>query len=658
MVRIERGLMYYNRFCTGLNDKGRLIGAELLRELLDANPNPEDDQYVSIFEYNDTHYKQFVDTGTVAGITDVTTPKLVFDFDCKDDLEKARKDAVEVIARLNLRAIKNKSISIYFSGSKGFTIEALTNLRINPVQLRQLCIKDFGNGLVTLDSSLYNASRILRLPRTKHQNSGLYKIALSYSDLQTLSIDEIKERAKDLSNSENFKKVPADLANNFLPIITAEQKKPTQTVSQGFLDFTLKPKYLTNCRWSLQNGYFAEGSRDMAFLCLAATYKNQGFHLEHTYRLLKGVAELQATNYKCERFSDEELYNNVITQVYSPTWNGGQFTCREIGWLQTYCQALGHNACKHTSTDLTVKAKDVYKLFEDYAVKYEDNVLYTGITSLDEKSKLMVGTTNTIVGPPGVGKTSLMLQVLSHNSAQNIPAIFFSYDMFHSLMYMRMIQRETGLQQDRIYDIFKHDKKKSLEIQALINQTYKNVEFCFKSGQTIDEITETIRVTQDKIGQKVKLIVIDYNELIITDHISDATASSAYIAQKVRQIANEEEVCSLMLLQPSKLYSRPNEIITSFNSAKGSSSLAQAQTLMLGCSRPGFDPVRPERDKFFNISCLKNRNGGLFNLDFKWDGLRGLISDLTYEESIELEAIRAENEEESEGNNNGGWGRR
>lgn len=633
----------YTRLCKGLNDRGILVKTERLNDYITDRTK---DWYGSVFQYSDEHHKQFLESKTVAGITDVMTNKLVFDFDSKDDLDLAKKDCIELIQRMKKEGFKEEWIGVYFSGCKGFTVESRTNLSFTPNELKEICLNRFGKGLQTLDTSLYNASRILRLVDTKHQVSGLYKIPVRVKDiLNNISIERIKEMAIDYEKVDSDSKMNAFLDKSFIPKVEEKKTLAIKALDTKFLDYTIKPKYLTNCRWALQNGYFNDGHRNNALLCLSATYKNQGYASEITYRMLKGVAELQARVYNSTRFSDEEIYNNIILQVYSNTWKGGQFTCREFGWLQNYCQSLGTNACRHTSNELTIKVDDVYALFEEYTEKYEDNILQTGIQSLDKKCKFMVGTSNALIAPPGVGKTSTALQLINHNSLQNVPNILFSYDMFHAALYMRILQRHTGYSQDVLYDIFKHDKKKAGEFKQLLKDNYKNTEFCFKSGQTIDEIIETIHLTQDKSGQKVKLIVVDYNELVITNNVSDMTASSAMVAQKLRQVANEEEVCVVSLLQPSKVYSNPGDVITSHNSAKGSSSIVQSLTLMLGCSRPGFSPVQPERDKFFNITCLKNRNGALFSLDFKWHGLTGSIDELDESDRIELEEIRSENEE-------------
>ena len=248
--------------------------------------------------------------------------------------------------------------------------------------------------------------------------------------------------------------------------------------------------------------------------------------------------------------------------------------------------------------------------------------------------------------------TSLSLQILNHNSNQDINCIFFSYDMFHAAVYMRMVQKHTGMQQSQVYDMFYNDPKKTHEVNELLKKEYKNVKFCFKSGQTADDIKETILEEERNSGKKIKLAIVDYHDLVMSNY-SDGTQASAETAQKLRQIANDTEVCMLTLLQPTKAFSSPADDLTNFNAAKGSGRIVEALTVMLGCSRPGFNPKNVSTDKFFNITCLKNRNGPLFSVDLGWEGLKGQISNLEDHEREELEEIRNKKQQERDEKSNG-----
>ena len=83
----------YVRLCKSIYDKGVLVKEE---EVFDKI-TPDKEWYQSTFYYNKDHYSQFQKTGSIAGIRDVTTNKLWFDFDDESNPENSKVDAVEVV---------------------------------------------------------------------------------------------------------------------------------------------------------------------------------------------------------------------------------------------------------------------------------------------------------------------------------------------------------------------------------------------------------------------------------------------------------------------------------------------------------------------------------------------------------------------------------
>jgi len=130
----------------------------------------------------------------------------------------------------------------------------------------------------------------------------------------------------------------------------------------------------------------------------------------------------------------------------------------------------------------------------------------------------------------------------------------------------------------------------------------------------------------------------DYLELIETEK-SDPTASSAEAINGLREIANDGRVV-VVLLQPNKMSSKPDQPMLSYNAAKGSSMIAQAVTAMITCHRPGYSSENPENDRFFSVNVVKNRNGPLSQIDFSWEGKTQTIKELTPEQRFELSVLR------------------
>lgn len=976
----------YIRLCNSTYDKGRLIKPEELWEKIETN---EKDYYTSVYYYNEEQYQQFQKTGTIKGIKKVLTDKLLFDLDHETNPELAQADANTLVNRLNNYGIKNSDVEIYFSGRKGFHLSVTLNREMSPELAYSLAVNKFGKGLKTLDTSVYDAAQLIRVPFTKHNKTGLYKMVLSPSQLKDMTIEEIKVLSSSLDNAPNenptFNKV--SLNDDFFETEKVEVKPKDYSI-----DLTKKPSQWRNCKWSLLQGNFSSGQRHSALLVIAATARGLGYDKETAYYLCKSAIKKQSAKSGQDDFPKEELWKNIIEDsVYKDGWEGGQYTCQKPGWLQTYCQSLDKPCEKHTESNI-IQIDDAFNMFKDYATNIDALTIKTGIPMLDKNLQMTVGMSVGVVAPPGVGKclgkdtpirmfdgsiklsqdikvgdllmgddstsrtvlsvcsgkeelykvkqtngndyiinsshilslitnenhgshqkgnkrdinvvefinesenskrlwkgykarveypekklsidpyflglwlgdgssytqlitsvdkeiedflkeyaeklelkfvksidkrnsvnylkinshtgrkgsnkllnelknqnllnnkhipndylinsrenrlrllaglldtdgtlksdgscytitqkneklskqilelsrslgykstlsivkkiatnspikaegiyytvyisgndysdlpvkiprkisnnpikkncmttrltfekmgigdyygfeidgnkrfllsdftvthnTSLALQILNSMSKQNERCLFLSYDMFHALVYQKLIQKHFEMQPKDIFNKFKlGDKQFEKQIVDKIKEEYKNVDFCFKSGQTYSEILDTIKEAEDKSGKKIKFIVCDYNELVMTD-MADSTASSNYVAQKMREIANVQQTCVLSLFQPNKLSGSPSDEITSYRSAKGGSGIEQSVSIMLGMSRPGYNPRNPEQDKYITINCLKNRMGSLFATDLHWDGLTGSLRELAPEEVQELSDLRKAKEEAKNG---------
>ena len=633
----------------GVADKGRLVSIDKYEDLIDDN---EKDFYVSTYHFNESHVKQFKELGTIKGITDVTTDKLWFDFDSKDNLDLSKKDAVELCDRLQKAKIAAKDIEVYFSSGKGFHVIVTTKRVLTPELVASICLNKFGKGLETLDASIYDAVRVLRVPGTKNKNTNLYKIPLTVKELTTLSVADIKTKAKSLDNiTEHFNWTPTDIPEEMFELPKPEKKFSVVT------EMNVKPSNWRSCKWNILQGNFKSGDRHNALMVLASTARGMGFDKDTAYYMCKSALKKQAAITGTEEFDKEELYKNIIEDsVFTDSWEGGQYTCQKPGFLQKYCQGLGEHACKAEGDELAnvVHIDETFGMFKSYAQNIDKITIKTGIPALDKHVRMTIGMSVGIVAAPSSGKTSIALQMLNQMSKSGTKCLFFSYDMYHSLVFQKLIQKHFQISSDTIFKKFQEcDPTFEAEVLKVIKQEYGNVDFCFKQGQTIEDISRTIKEAEQKSGEKIRFIVIDYNELISTPY-SDSTASSSFTAQKIRELAIVHECCILSLYQPNKMSGGPQNEINSYVAAKGSSAIQQALSVMFGLSRPGFDPRDPDNDRYMTISCLKNRMGNNFSVDLHWDGLKGTVRDLSSEERGELAALKERKKLESE-SSCGGW---
>jgi replicative DNA helicase len=363
---------------------------------------------------------------------------------------------------------------------------------------------------------------------------------------------------------------------------------------------------------------------------------------------------LSADKKHCELTNDtpiEDLETNIIPSVFDDSWNGGQYSFKNNKWLQQYCERLGIDVQKEAE-EPTIEIANAFDLFKDYAKNIDSLTVKTGIDELDNRCRITIGMLVGIVAPPGVGKTSLALEVLNAMSKRDELSVFYSYDMYHGTVFQKLIQKHLKKKDEEIFDAFKND---DLEFQQSVLDTlkreYKNVEFCFKTGQTTEDIISTMKFAEEKTGKKTRLLIVDYSELVIAK-ASDPTQASAETIQQLRAIATLYNVAVIVLLQPSKISGSPADDLKSYRAVKGSSAIEQAVALMLGMSRPGYDPKNPEQDKFITINALKHRMGQLFSVDLHWDGFTGTIRSMTDEERLELRELKQRIAQEKEENDN------
>lgn len=622
------------------SDSPRIVESDKVIDVIENDKEGSDREwYASVYYYNEEQAKLIKEKNSTAGVRDVRTDKLVFDFDCESNPDNARKDAVTLCNRLKQRGIGEDSIEIYYSGNKGFHVIVPLTHSLTPKQT-QIAAGKLAVDLSTFDKSVYDAPQILRVPWTKNKTTNLYKVPVTFKDLNSKTMVDIKKVANDTS------KVEADYSNvkhvELSQELTKEDPQPTKTY-----EIVERPKHWSELKWNLLNAVnLKPEERHHALMVIAATCRGIGYPEDMARALCLTFDEkfTQSTG----KPPVEDLESNVLRTIYSTGWNGGQYSVKNDLFLQEYAKRINIDVSSQLlEEDPVVNINETYSIFKDFATNIDKLTVKTGIAQLDAKCRMTIGMTVGIVAAPSVGKTSLALQILNSMSNSNEKSIFFSYDMYSALVFQKLVQKHLNVTDKEIYAKFKDgDDAFQEQVIDVLKTEYQNVDFCFKTGQTPDQIEKTILFSKQKNGVLPRLIVIDYSELVLSE-MSDSTASSAFVAQKLREIATKYNICVVVLLQPNKAAGTPADEIMSYRSAKGSSSIEQALSIMIGMSRPGYDPKKPENDKFITINCLKNRMGSLFSLDLGWEGLTGDIYELNHEGKAMLEHIREEKRQEA-----------
>lgn len=644
--------MQYKRVNKSLN-KGNIllpVNEEYFDKLFEfMEKDPEADYYESIYTYSDEHKKTFDESGSLAGIKNITTNKLVFDFDSKENVDLARKDAVELCSRLVSKGVIADSIQISYSGSKGYHIVLDTTDSFTRKQCENV-MKNLGQDLTTLDFKITDEQRILRLPLTKHPKTNLYKIPLTLDQLTDLKLEDVQTLSKaildehyEILNTWNQIELPKSILEyKNIPEKTKEKTKVETNLDKP--DFNSKPRHLTPAKFALQEGFYESGERHEALMILASTYRGLGYNKDIAYNMLKATNRLQSERTGQDKFDANEIWLNIVEYVYSPKWKGGTYSDKENPTLLKIIKKFDIKEDVEFKDIKVSSIEDVSKRFVNFAENIDKNRIELGMGDMDEDLIITTGMTVGLLGCPGSGKTSHILNVVEHNILKGNHCFFGSHDMYDALLYTRLLQKYCNYDMQVILSMIQNKSmdKKLKDAWEQVRVNFRNVGFNFQSSPTPEDIFRSIDEYEQKSGEKVKLLVVDYLEKI-NSGMSDPTAGSGYAASKLIDGAKDRDICSFILLQSQKSSGDASDPLLSMRKIKGASLIEQNLRVILSTWRPGFNPGNNNvDDKYCSFAILKNTMGPVGKYDFRFDGLTGRTRALTAEEEQDFNRVERE----------------
>lgn len=664
------------RVTNSVQDFGRLIPISEFQDPIKLEAlikqSPDTDWYSSLFTFPKEAKEYFEKNDhSIKGYNGrATTSKLVFDFDSKVDLEIARQDAVTLLTEFQKQNIDiPKSVRTYFSSSKGFHVELYTTKSFTPDECKELStnIKRVLK-LNTLDTVIYNTTRLYRINNTKNPKSGLYKIEIEPADLVELSIDQIKDKAKS-PIKHDFQPEPTSNLDFIKSYKILFSDRPKSVIYDGndeidgvrgldSIDFNECPRTTPRCIFALSKGIMKPGmgERNVLFLRLATWYRNQGMAKEVALNTLTGIAELNAKLYpEAEPYTKSELENTVISSVYgSKTFKqvpGASGTSPENELLKKYCELVdsktNRKCCLHhraESRETTVQIDSVSDSFEDFASNFDKNTVKTGINFIDDHMNIAVGTTTLLIGATGSGKTTVALNIMENANALGQHTMFFSLDMHKNLVYLKLAQKLTNYNQREILDFYKFKNTRKIEeIRNLIAKHYGKTYFDFSSTLTLEQMRDKIFKIEDETGNKIKLVVVDYAGRV-TGPYSDTFANANYNALKSIEMANITDAAWIYLSQISRNVGDGCSPLRTKRAAKESGTWEESATNVITMWRPFMG--NSDEDKVIRMFLAKNRMGKEVESVLNFNGEKGYVSDMTMDEAIEYSTNKEAAEKE------------
>jgi replicative DNA helicase len=194
------------------------------------------------------------------------------------------------------------------------------------------------------------------------------------------------------------------------------------------------------------------------------------------------------------------------------------------------------------------------KEFEEMqAGTFVRDVVRTHIPHLDEKlgaGGIGAGEVCIIAAPTSCGKSAVAINIaLRAAKIESIPAAIFSFEMPQKQIARRMVQTMSGVNLRQIEEnVATPAKVKAVnESSALLS---KLPIFTSHSVKGADDLRSQIRLMVKNHG--VKLVVIDYLQLIPYGKNVGKTEGISSISHKIKQIAVELEIGVLLLAQVNR----------------------------------------------------------------------------------------------------------
>ncbi len=243
-----------------------------------------------------------------------------------------RKDVRLVLSALNvLCGIPMQMPELYFSGKKGISLQVpAVVFGITPHEHLNIIFKNIIVDLKkythhnTLDTQIYDRIRLWRTPNSIHEDSGLYKIPITFEELNSLSLTHIKQLARGPRQVTRIQPYPITRAIHYYQDyvsnldLTPKNNRPPKPI-----------KDIPPCITYLMNNNTSQGQRNNTVAALANFYHQAGKSENETKEIL---------NEWNQTFCSPPLPGNeLVTTIVSAYRSAKTWGCNSFGLLSK-CQ--------------------------------------------------------------------------------------------------------------------------------------------------------------------------------------------------------------------------------------------------------------------------------------------------------------------------------
>lgn len=469
---------------------------------------------------------------------------LVFDFDDLESLDISLADALHLYKALRDMGAFSE---VYFSGLKGFHVLVPScQFGFEPTNdegILKRMATILSSRYRSFDSTIYNKSRVFRVPNTVNAKSGLYKIRIPH--IEDVSVSDILAAAKEPSDEIPYKRSHAYPKVELLCRLYEQAKTKINRSIQ-----VSEPKESFGDWGIIKEGVMRDYNNTL--YGMARDLARHGIFERDALIILTWWNNSHADP------MDTKALHKTIKSAYTKGVN-----------LLVTDESVFNFA--YNSKKALAQVRTVYQ-------NWDQNVVKTGYDFLDEytlgffKEELIF-----ILSRPRNFKTCLLSNILHGIShATNRPCIFFSQEMSVEALTTRHIQKSEHLTQLEVLNRLKNG-----EDFQLFESDFKNVFVVGLSSLNTDKVITIIDKFLEEYGA---LGAVGFDYLSLFEGCANDTARTARMATELKTRVAKAAACPTFCLVQAKREYEGNEgdIEIDLTAGKDSSSIEDSGDYVIG----------------------------------------------------------------------------
>lgn len=209
---------------------------------------------------------------------------------------------------------------------------------------------------------------------------------------------------------------------------------------------------------------------------------------------------------------------------------------------------------------------------------------------------LVPGELVTFLAGTGVGKTMILQNLALHTK---IATLMFELELPETLTFERFVGMERNNEGRLIAEKYRTGEHVPWNASGRLN----HIHVCSESGLTVAQITDIIEKAGLKTGERPKLVLLDYVQIIEGSGKGSRYERASGVAEELKVMAKKTNTIVVVASQVGREHSGTGEKVTLF-SGKDSGSIENSSGLVIGAWR---DAENPRGTMWMQV--LKNTKG-------------------------------------------------